>query len=77
MEPRVLEILESYTRGDVSALDAAAAIGGGANVGDVFGLTREANFPLPNADGPFEQSEFEKAKNLFARLRGTADGESA
>lgn len=77
MELRVVEILKSYSRGDVSALDAAAAIGGDVNVADVFVLTREANLPLPNPDGPFERSEFEKAKKLFHRLRRTAGGEAA
>jgi hypothetical protein len=77
MEPRVLEILKSYSRGNVSALEAATAISSGANVGDVFALTREAKLPFPNPDGPFEQSEFEKAKRLFARLRKTAGGKAA
>jgi hypothetical protein len=72
MEPRVFEILKLYSRGDVSAIEAAAAIGSSANVGDVFALTRQANLPLPSPDGPLERSEFDKAKRLFARLRKTA-----
>lgn len=77
MDKRVLGILEAYSRGEKSAADAASAIGAGTNVGDVFVLTREAGLPLPNPEGPFERSEFEKAKKLFARLREASAGRAA
>jgi hypothetical protein len=77
MEPGMIEILKSYSRGDISAADAAGAIGGGANVADVFVLLRAAGLTPPDPDGTFERAEFERAKSLFTRLLKTSAGRAA
>jgi hypothetical protein len=57
-------------RGDISASNAADALGVGYNVGDVYVLSREAGLPLPNSDGDFEAQQFDRAKKLFRDIQG-------
>ena len=63
-------VLEAYSRGGISAEEAADRLGNGVTVADVFVLSREARLPLPDPDGPFERQQFERAKKLFARTDG-------
>jgi hypothetical protein len=62
----VKRILESYSRCEISAPQAADRLGKGCTVADVFVLSRQAHLPLPDPDGPFERQQFERAKKLFA-----------
>ena len=70
MDGRTREVLEKYSRGDISASNAADALGVGYNVGDVYVLSREAGLPLPNSDGDFEAQQFDHAKKLFETSKG-------
>ena len=54
-----------YSRGEISAGQAADRKGPTYNVGDVYVISRKAGLPLPDADGAFERAEFERAKRLF------------
>jgi hypothetical protein len=67
MDAPVKPVLEAYSRGEISAEEAADSLGKGATVADVFVLSREAHLPLPDSDGPFECQQFERAKKLFER----------
>jgi hypothetical protein len=65
MDDQTRRSLEAYSRGEISASEAADCLGPGATAADVYVLSREAGLPLPDADGAFEQKQFEHAKKLF------------
>lgn len=66
MDQRTVSILRRYAAGEIPAGRAADELGPTYNEADVYVLSREAGLPLPDADGPFERDQFERAKRLFA-----------
>jgi hypothetical protein len=73
MDDRLTSILRRYSLGEISAERAADEMGPSYNVGNVYVLSREAGLPLPDADGPFEREQFERAKRLFGAGAGSRD----
>jgi hypothetical protein len=65
MDDKLTSILSRYSQGGISAERAADEMGPSYNVTDVYVLSRKAGLPLPDADGPFEREQFERARRLF------------
>jgi hypothetical protein len=73
MDQRAVSILRRYAAGEISAGRAADELGLTYNEADVYVLSRDAGLSLPDADGPFEREQFERAKRLFVDTNAGSD----
>jgi hypothetical protein len=64
---KVVEILQRYSRGEISDWDAADLLGGNSSIHDVFAQMRQYKIPLPEPTEAVMNKELAMLEHIFGK----------